>query len=499
MLIKDKKIERISGPVSFALLKPKKFIFDELKKEGVHLPIFMLFGDEHFSTEKQCEKCTCDGSSSYKGCCMPIYSNEFLRLIDSMATTEYPIDFGIEGFNLIEDKKTFKQYGELAGELFKQHKSKDIMEKIRENITICYQRELRGTELYEKYCPTKNIRWHYMDARQAYGSKYNLESLLTMDGIQTLDEQIFNTIYNNKKQLKKDIDKIKANFNSEDLWKSILRLKIQFIDNPKEAIESYFYMGENLKNSLVLKQINKLSNSLKDLDFWKKAISDYFIYVLKEEKDHYYNIFIRYLDDPLKEIAEGRIYYYNLLINDDIDGLFELISQNSRTAFKLAKIGSDLNESEGSFFLDIYYILRSFKIPKGDKNPFLSILYSGHFHTRNIKYFLTNIIKYYEIVEEVENKTTDIDPEMRCTYIPNINFNKLALEYGVNIDKYEINPSFKQNIKVSSRRTSKRKTSRKRGSKKSKRRTSRKRRSPAPRKTSVRRAPARRSPARRRK
>ena len=34
MLIKDKKIDRISGPVSFALLKPKKFIFDELKKEG---------------------------------------------------------------------------------------------------------------------------------------------------------------------------------------------------------------------------------------------------------------------------------------------------------------------------------------------------------------------------------------------------------------------------------------------------------------------------------
>ena len=41
MLINNKKIDRISGPVSFALLKPKMFIFDELKKEGVHLPIFM--------------------------------------------------------------------------------------------------------------------------------------------------------------------------------------------------------------------------------------------------------------------------------------------------------------------------------------------------------------------------------------------------------------------------------------------------------------------------
>jgi hypothetical protein len=96
LIINDKRIDSISGPISFTLLKPKKYVFDELKKEGTRLPIMMLFGDEHFSSEHMCNSCSC--SLGNKGCCMPIYSDEFLQLIDSLATKEHPVDFNIEGF-----------------------------------------------------------------------------------------------------------------------------------------------------------------------------------------------------------------------------------------------------------------------------------------------------------------------------------------------------------------------------------------------------------------
>ena len=424
MLINNKKIDRISGPVSFALLKPKMFIFEELKKEGVHLPIFMLFGDVHLSDEKQCEKCSCKLEDS--SCCMPIYSEDFLKLIDNMATKEYPIDFGIEGFNL-DNKILFKEYGETTAIYFKNLKEEGIIPKLRENIATCYNKELRGTELYEKYCPTKKIRWHYMDARQGSESKYNLENLLFKLGF--LEQRIFSTKYTDKKDLKKDIDEVRDNFPSEEIWKLVINLKKDFILDSESGIKSYFYIGEQLNNSLVLKQFNKLSKSFKDLPFWKKALSDYAIYVLKEKRETYSE---KLSSDYLKIMDSSRANYYSLLFNYDIEGIFHINGNYGN------KLGSYLSKTENSIFFDLYYIFRTFKIPKGDKNPFLSILLAGDAHSQNIKYFLTNIIRYYEVVEDVKIKGDFLgsqDPEMRCTYIPNTNFNELALQYGVKINK----------------------------------------------------------------
>ena len=431
MLIKDKKIASISGPVSFALLKPKKFIFDDLKKEGVHLPIFMLFGDYHFSDDFQCENCSCNLED--RSCCMPVYSEEFLRFIDSMATKEYPIDFGIEGFNLEDDRMRYKYFGEKSAEWDKEYGllKKGSIPKLRESITACYQRELRGSKLYEKYCPTKNIRWHYMDPRQAGESKYNLEYLLWQLGF--LEEKIFGINYKkeDKKQLKKDIEEIKKKFPSEEMWRFVTNLKKQLVIDPKSGIYSYFKVGEKYNNSLVLKQFNKLSKSFKDLPFWKQALSDYIIYVLKEKRERYAELFS---NNYLEEMDSSRAKYYSLLFNYDIEGIFEFINGEHNNM-----LGATLNVTENAIFLDLYYIFRTFKIPKGDKNPFLSISLFGDAHSRNIKYFLTEIIKFYEVVEDVKVKDED-KPDLRCTYMPNINFNELALEYGVEIIKPSVKP-----------------------------------------------------------
>ncbi len=426
MLIKDKKIDRISGPVSFALLKPKKFIFDELKKEGVHLPIFMLFGDVHFSGKYQCEKCTCEGSSSAfgsssAGCCMPIYSNEFLRLIDSMATKKHPIDFGIEGFYAGEERKyVATEYNILAFKEVARRSEMQPMKMLRDNNIACYIKELRGTSLYSKYCPTKNIRWHFMDARSAGGSKYDLENLLIELDLPDTDNnlnELFETELS-KSKIKHIIDRQKSKFKDKTMFYKLIMLKYYISTSPEKAID-YFFTIATPQNSLIIKQFSKLSKSLKDLEFWKKSMSDYFLHISR----------------PLNKDANiVKSKFYGLIIRDDIDELSELLRDIKNR--NLLKQGSSFSIRENTIFMDMYYIFRTFKIPKGDRNPYLSLIHIGDRHRENITFFLANIIKYYDIVKEVNIKGDVIfkdDPQMRCTLMPNIDFNDLALQYGIDI------------------------------------------------------------------
>ena len=476
MIINNKKIDRISGPVSFSLLKPKMFIFDELKKEGVRLPIFMLFGDVHFSDKHQCNNCTCVDSSS---CCLPIYSENFLRIIDSIATPENPVDFGIEGFYAGKQKENLKNENTLK---YFRTLNKDIMQKLRENNAACYIRELRGTKLYEKYCPTKNIRWQYTDPRHAPGTKYSLEHL-----IQSLEDPAYknnlSSLFMGKIPSKSEIKKVINEMSSKDMFYKIIMLKYHMVTSPEKAID-YFFSIATPQNSLVLKQFNKLSKSFKDLPFWKKALSDYFLYALKEGEDRDYgknpsNDYINLIKKLRKEFCE-------LLIKNDIDTLsIRLTDTLFRNALTTASKGSSITEN--TIFMDLYYIFRTFKIPGAEgKNPFLSLIYAGDFHRKNITYFLSNIIRYYDIVEEVNIKGDFMyneDRQMRCTYMPNFNFNELALQYGVDIKNIsyvaphyvEPPPTIRRTsppVRKPTRRTSVRKPTRRTSVRKPTRRTS---------------------------
>ena len=55
-----------------------------------------------------------------------------------------------------------------------------------------------------------------------------------------------------------------------------------------------------------------------------------------------------------------------------------------------------------SVFLDLYYITRMLKVPYKSKNANLSIGYMGFTHTENITYFLTEILKIYEVNNKVD-------------------------------------------------------------------------------------------------
>jgi hypothetical protein len=428
LVIGEKQISKISGPIGFSLLKPKKDVFNKLKSEGVRLPIIMMFGDHHFSDKYQCNMCAC--STDSKECCLPVYSDEFLSLLDSMATKKDPIDFSIEGFfagNLRENYiKTEK--GRISDKKYAKEKNTPMV-LLRENISICYIKEFRDTDVYEKECPTKRIRWHYMDTRQSEGTRYNLEfSIDSMLNGKYGINPIFDLIdpYNENKNerlseevLNKIISKVKSNYTVEYYY-TILRYIMLSILDPEAAVD-YFFKIATINNSLLIKQLNKLTGSLKDINFWKD--------IFKKYSRKNYNL--NKIED---DIINNNKIFYNILLEDNIKKLNDFL-ENDNIQYMVRMgfyIGRRLNDN----FLDLYYVLRTFKVPLGDVNPFLSISYFGNIHRENLVYLLTNLLEFYETVYTFgEFKPENKDENYRCINIPDIDFNKLALEYNVDIAK----------------------------------------------------------------
>ena len=80
MEIGDKIISNISGPVVCYYLKPDKKIFKNLKNYGIELPLLLLFGDIHGSSDEMCTDC-----ENSEGC-YRIYDENLLKLLDSLSS-----------------------------------------------------------------------------------------------------------------------------------------------------------------------------------------------------------------------------------------------------------------------------------------------------------------------------------------------------------------------------------------------------------------------------
>ena len=78
LILKDKIINRISGPVSMYYLTPSLRELHNYKEENIDLPLIILFGDHHYSRENMCPNCDCDE----KSCCYEIYHTDFLKELD---------------------------------------------------------------------------------------------------------------------------------------------------------------------------------------------------------------------------------------------------------------------------------------------------------------------------------------------------------------------------------------------------------------------------------
>ncbi len=335
---------RISGPVSFYYLKPKD--------SSSTLPLFLLFGDIHFSYDDMCTNCTCEDE---KNCCHAIYDKDFLKKIEKLAKPNRPIDFYIEFFGETEKVST--------GPLH------NFMEPEFQN---CYKHTLKN----KSNCPAPGIRWHYSDIRMSY-TKNNIENVFEslfrftsccIDLNKTKSYKgvpLAKWLTSNKTTLFQvipgfDISKKDEMHKIIDL---IAESKHLTIDEFAESIIDFLF--ESKYPSLIHKQFKK---QVKNSMFAEKSS------IVKMMRDSLLNI-------KLKKIDKFDSKMFVQLKNFDLTGNYLPID------FFLLEINA--------IFVDLYLILRTMK--KIDHPPSLCIAYLGNDHIKNIARNLVSTGKYEKV------------------------------------------------------------------------------------------------------
>lgn len=155
-------IHSISGPVSmYVLHKP-----GSKHKQTTKHPVFLLFGDKHFSRENACEPCTCPTATtttqgpSPRRCCVKLTDvEEFIQPLDELAQNYGPFDIYAERMFLPQEAHAHVQKNFLG----------DFIGVDDKRIDDCYLRGLRktsGSTTDDKCQTSKKIRWHGGDVRQ---------------------------------------------------------------------------------------------------------------------------------------------------------------------------------------------------------------------------------------------------------------------------------------------------------------------------------------------
>ena len=175
-------LTRLSGPVSAYLLKPTQSFSKTMLAQGVRPPLFLLFGDTHFSTSGLCPQCKFDPNCNRKGdkgcdCCVSIDQDQLFQLLDPYSTPNHPIHVYLEWF-------LSKEYKQLVGKMTSD-KAKDLLHYQIERLTpthhgplnriyaknyACFFPEWKDRPVFDKlfqdYCPHRNIQWHHVDMRK---------------------------------------------------------------------------------------------------------------------------------------------------------------------------------------------------------------------------------------------------------------------------------------------------------------------------------------------
>ena len=420
LTIYNKKINKISGPVSMRILTPNKTKFNNYKKIGMKLPIYILFGDNHLSSKNMCEICECkDGSSS---CCYKIYDPNFMRLIDKVVSPGYSVDFYVEDWGHQETENV---------DLTKYNGTTSLspLHLVTTPYGVCYNRKLRETKQYRKGCPTKGLRWHSADVRKLYDiNKYTFELFCN-----------FIILEHPVEEERKYLSGIKKRSARIEYIKKVFDLMISIFS--KQQIKKYSDVINNLitnkkpamgllspHESLIVKQISKFP--IEAQDDWIKRVDKYIHTTINKSSPK---------KEELQKILE--------IINEYVSAT----ENNSNTTLILSDL--ELAYKKGKFYdinidndlLDCYFICRSIKPVKGDPSV-LTISYFGDQHCCNISKFLVDDFEYDMVFEHAADVDYD-DPDIsyidlalqleniqRCIKItPNINIDQMLKKYGYNI------------------------------------------------------------------
>ncbi len=418
-IIGNKPISRVSGPVRVTVLKPDDDLRNRFKEEGARLPYIILFGDHHFDRENSCEECECKTNWitgkgwENKECCYEIDDPEFLKLFDGVASKNYPIDFYTE--QLYEPSLSDPDIYDLNKEL-KGSDSEGYLAKFIHDYKICYsKREKEGrTKRYKKECPTRDIRWHYINTRSfKYGNSgeaqlnqgiiiyYYILKIFFNEPEETIQEKTYNifTQHHHKLQMTLDI-----------------------ILNGMNFLQTYVTLDSDF---LIPKQVRKQAiEELRNMDLWNVIFNDTINLIFK---NYYKSKNIQFNTADYVKVMQ---FYINVLelISDNTVSKEEFLERRKTLIESVEKYKifednqSNLNNmvfyTTKTAMMDIYTVARMLKKPEEGTPGYLAMYYAGDAHATNIRDILVRHFSY-EIVGESYNE------KERCQSVKDIDFNIL--------------------------------------------------------------------------
>ena len=419
-VIGNKPIWKISGPIRVTVLKPDDDLKKRFEEEGGRLPYIILFGDHHFDRENNCDECKCNTNwMTGKGweneeCCYDIDDPEFLKLFDGVATKNYPIDFYTE-----------QEYEPRLGDpniyninpLLKGADAEGYLSKFIHDYKICYSKDekVKRTPRYKKECPTRDIRWHYIDTRSfRYGNSG--EAQLNQGII--IYFHILKIFFNEpvEETIQEKTYKMFAQYHDK------LQMTLDIIHNGMNFLETYVTVDSDF---LIPKQVRKqVIKELRSMDLWNIIIKDTINLVFK----NYYKS--KSMEFKSADYAKVMRFYIEVLqlISDDSASKEEFLKRRealikSVENYKIFEDNqSNLNNmifyTTKTAMMDVYTVARMLKKPEKGTPGFLSMYYAGDAHTTNIRDILVRHFSY-EIVGESYNE------KERCQYVKDIDFDIL--------------------------------------------------------------------------
>jgi hypothetical protein len=380
LLIGDKKVTRISGPVSMHILCPKRD--SEYIKLFPKAPILILFGDYHFSDEAYCKINEADKDTLIH---YHIYNTEFLKLFSEKVGEDNIIDLYLEGGSKTHDfsKENEPMTRDTSGGKGPMHELWLLFRK-------CYRNtRMKREPVEESGCDViKNIRWQSSDIR-GYGQfkayfivQFNFDIIMqSYRGDQRVQE----------------IKKILVNRDFKEYAECLLLTQEEFIKK---------YLHDD--KSLIAKQLNKIKNT-KQKDYLITMFEDYIKAEYKKTDP-----------EQLKEFTllnKAMIRMSNYDLSEEYDKAYEYVNafMSGGGSFGLYL---EFNKNLFTLLPDLYLLARSHKYmakTKEDeskeeiKYPLVNIVYYGDYHVNNL---VTCLRKIYDTVSIKAKDPTS--PVLRC-------------------------------------------------------------------------------------
>ena len=416
-IIGNKPISRVSGPVRITVLKPDDDLRNRFKEEGARLPYIVLFGDHHFDRENNCEECECKTNWitgkgwENKECCYEIDDPEFLKLFDGVASKNYPIDFYTEQSYepRLKDPDIYDLNKELKGS-----DSEGYLAKFIHDYKICYSKGEKRTKRYKKECPTRDIRWHYIDTRSF---KYGNSGEAQLNQGIIIYYHILNIFFNEPEET---IQEKTYEIFTQHHHK--LQMTLDIILNGMNFLQTYVTTDSDF---LIPKQVRKQAiEELRSMDLWNAIFRDTINLIFK----NYYKS--KNMQFNTADYAKVMQFYINVLelISDNTVSKEEFLERRKvliKTVenYKIFEDNqSNLNNmvfyTTKTAMMDIYTVARMLKKPKKGTPGYLAMYYAGDAHTTNIRDILVRHFSY-EIVGESYNE------KERCQSVKDIDFNIL--------------------------------------------------------------------------